>query len=326
MTVDMHSRMPPPHWGRTIALCCALWLATATAVCAQAETEPRFDVWEFEVSGNTVLERRVIEKTVYPFLGPARTVAEVEEARQALERLYRDSGYGTVVVTIPEQDVEQGLVRLAVIEGQVDRLIVSGANYFSPELIKDAVPSLAPGNVPELPRVQKELQALNAATSDRRITPVLRPGRSPGTLEAELKVDDDLPIHGSFEVNNAYTRDTTRTRVAASLSYDNLWQRQHSALIGYQTAPEDTDDVSVLFGTYTARWFESPWLVSGYLVDSDSDVASVGTLGVIGKGTIAGLRFIRPLPPLAGGFQRITIGLDHKDFDESIALTGNQPS
>jgi hemolysin activation/secretion protein len=143
--------------------------------------------------------------------------------------------------------------------------------------------------------VQKELVQLNAGSSDRRITPVLRPGRYPGTLEAELKVDDKLPVHGSLEVNNRYSRDTTRTRVTATVSYDNLWQRQHSASIGYQTAPENTDDVTVLFGTYSARLSTSPWLVSGYYVDSDTDVATVGTLGVLGKGQIAGLRFIRPV-------------------------------
>jgi hemolysin activation/secretion protein len=305
-----------------------LWLLVPAWVRAQANgpsTDSRFDIWEFEVTGNTILDRRAIERTVYPFLGPSRTVGDVEQARRALETLYRDSGRGTVVVTIPEQDVDQGVVRLAVLEGAVDRLLVSGATYFSPEQIREAVPSLAPGRVPDLPQVQKEMLALNAATSDRRITPVLRAGRDPGTVEAELKVDDRLPVHGSLEFNNRYTQDTSRTRATATISYDNLWQRQHSASIGYQTAPQETDDVTVLFGTYTARLSDSPWLLSGYLVDSDTDVAAVGTLGVLGKGTIAGVRFIRPLPSLGRGFQRATLGVDYKDFDESVALTGNQP-
>jgi hemolysin activation/secretion protein len=303
-----------------------LFFTGAVARADPGQPQNRFDVWEFQVSGNSTLGQQAIEKAVYPYLGPQRTIADIEKARAALEKAYRDSGYGTVVVTIPEQDVDQGLVSLSVLEGRVDRLVVSGAKYFSPEQIKAAVPALAPGTVPELPVVQRELAALNAITSDRQITPVLRAGRYPGTVEADLKVKDELPVHGNVEVNNAYTPDTSHTRVTASMSYDNLWQRQHSALLGYQTAPGNTDDVTVYFGTYTARLPDSPWLVSGYLVDSDSSVASVGTLGVLGKGQIAGLRFIRPLPSLAGGFQRATLGLDYKDFDESIALTGNQPS
>ena len=105
------------------------------------------------------------------------------------------------------------------------------------------------------------------------------------------------PLHGSLEVNDRFTRDTTRTRINASLSYDNLWQRQHAVSLGYQTAPEDRDDVEVWFGTYTARMTKN-WLFSGYYVDSDSDVATFGTLGVVGKGKIGGLRFIRPVAPV----------------------------
>jgi len=307
-------------------LACGLLILVLRPAVACAQDGKSFDIWEFAVAGNTTLDSRVIERTVYPFLGPGRTVGDVEGARAALEQRYQEAGYGTVVVNTPEQDVVQGVVRLEVIEGTVDRLVVSGATYFSPDRIRAGAPSLAQGSVPLLPQVQKELVQLNAGSSDRRITPVLRPGRYPGTLEAELKVDDKLPVHGSIEVNNRYTQDTTKTRVTATLSYDNLWQLQHSASVGYQTAPENTDDVTVLFGTYSARLPDSAWLVSGYYVDSDTAVSSVGTLGVLGKGQIAGLRFIRPLSPLGGGFQRATLGIDYKDFDESIALTGNQPS
>lgn len=312
---------------RALAGILALLLVGVCPAYAAAENAaPRFDVWEFAVSGNTVLEARQVEKAVYPFLGPSRTVADVEQARRALERLYRDAGYGTVVVTIPEQDVEQGVVRLEVLQGSVDRVLVSGSTYFSPLQIRDAVPSLAPGSVPDLAEVQAEVAAVNAASADRRITPVLRPGRYPGTVEAELKVDDRLPVHGSLEYSNEYTRDTSRTRATATLSYDNLWQRQHSASLGWQTAPQNRDDVTVLFATYTARLRESPWLVSGYLVDSDTAVSSVGTLGVLGAGQIAGARFIRPLPPIGDALQRATFGIDYKDFDESIGLVGDQSS
>ena len=310
----------------SLALYCLLAWFPLYAQDSNARPEPRFDIWEFQVSGNSMLDTRAIEKTVYPFLGPSRAVSDVEQARQALEALYRDAGFGAVAVNIPEQDVDQGIVRLEVLEGTVDRLIISGSTWFSPDRIREATPSLAEGTVPDLPQVQREIQALNAASADRRITPVLRPGRYPGTLEVELKVDDDPPIHGSLEYNNRYTRDTSRTRATATLTYANLWQREHSATLGYQTAPQETDDVSVFFATYTARIPDSQWIASGYFVDSDSAVSTVGTLGVIGKGQIGGLRLIRPLPMLGSGFQRLTLGIDLKDFDESIALTGNQPS
>ena len=124
--------------------------APAPSVSTEAATGKTFDIWEFAVEGNTTLESRVIEKTVYPFLGSGRTVDDVDKARAALEKRYQDEGYGTAVVNIPEQDVVQGLVRLEVIEGKVDRLVVSGATWFSPEQIRAGAPSLAEGSVPLL--------------------------------------------------------------------------------------------------------------------------------------------------------------------------------
>ena len=126
-----------------------------------------------------------------PVPGPERTVADVEDARRSLEELFRDSGYGTVVVNIPEQDVIDGLVRLDIVEGTVDRVLVTGARYFSPEQIKARTPALAQGEVPYLPQVQQELTTLNAASRDRRITPILRPGRREGTVEVDLQVEDN---------------------------------------------------------------------------------------------------------------------------------------
>lgn len=52
-----------------------------------------------------------------------------------------------------------------------------------------------------------------------------------------------------------------------------------------------------------------------YAVHSDSNVATVGALSVVGKGDIAGLRAIYPF---GGGSQRLTLGLDYKDFKDRI--------
>lgn len=303
-------------------------LAVVLLVCtggslARAATDdmPRFDVWEYQVHGNTVLNAPQIERAVYPHLGPGRTLADVQAAKSALETLYREAGYGAVVVNIPEQDVDAGIVRLDVMEGRVDRLMVSGSRYFSPDRIKQKVPSLDKGEVPYLPQVQKELLALNRVTPDRAITPVLRPGRDPGTVEADLKVADKLPVHGALEVNDRYSRDTPRTRVNASLSYGNLWQREHAVTLGYQAAPDDTNAVEVFYGTYLMRL--DRWLVSAYYVDSQSDVTTVGTTGVLGQGKLGGLRFIRPLGAIGSGFQTLTFGADYKDFAETTGLEGS---
>jgi hemolysin activation/secretion protein len=289
---------------------------------AAPEAQEHFDIWGYQVEGNTLVDRKLVERAVYPYIGPGKTIEDVEAARDNLERVFRDSGYATVLVDIPEQNVDEGIITLAVAPGKVGRLRVTGSRYFSLGRIKQQVPALAEGEVPYLPDVQKQLTALNKATPDRVVTPVLRPGRAPGQLEVELKVKDELPLHGSVEVNNHRSRDTSDLRASASVRYANLWQKEHTASFSYQVAPQDPKDVEVFSGTYSFSIPDSSTLMTLYGVKTDSDVATVGTLGVIGKGTIAGLRATRTLPPLGALFHSVTLGLDYKDFDESVNLQG----
>jgi hemolysin activation/secretion protein len=287
---------------------------------AHAAEDSRFDLLEIAVEGNTVLPAIRIETAIYPYLGENRRIEDVEAARTALEKAYHDSGYLTVFVDIPEQQVQGGVVRLRVTEGRVERLRVTGSRYFSLGRIREKTPDLAEGSVPYFPDVQKQLAAVNRG-GDRRVTPVLRPGRTPGKVEVDLKVDDELPLHGSVELNDRYSANTTRTRLNANLRYDNLWQREHSLSLGIQTAPQDTAESRVFSATYVWPTDNGNYLAA-YGVISESDVAALGDLNVIGNGRIAGLRYIVPLRPRSGYFHTLTLGVDYKDFDETVTLLG----
>ena len=144
--------------------------------------------------GAAILPAQTVERALYGHLGPQKTIADVEVARQALEASYRAAGYSTVFVDIPEQTVDAGIVRLQVTEGKLDRLRVTGARYFSNRQILAALPALEPGQVPQFPQVQRELATLNRQTPDRAVTPVLRAGRYPGTVDVELQVAGRLAV------------------------------------------------------------------------------------------------------------------------------------
>jgi hemolysin activation/secretion protein len=286
------------------------------------EQQLKFDIWEFQVGGNTVLENTLVERSVYRYLGKDKTIEDIDAASVALQTLYKDNGYPTVLVNIPQQDVSKGIVKLDVIEGKVDRLRISGSRYFSLGMIREKVPALAEGEVPHLPTVQEQLQTLNTTNADLHATPIFRPGRSPGTVAVELRIKDDAPLHGSLEVNGRNSIGTTRTRLVANLSYANLWLKNHSFSLTYQTSPEDTKEVRVLVGSYVMPISDTGDRLAMYAVKSDSEtgVSSGGALSVVGKGKIAGARWVKPLKGEERYYHSIVFGLDYKDFDEVVGL------
>jgi hemolysin activation/secretion protein len=158
---------------------------------------------------------------------------------------------------------------------------------------------------------------------DRRVTPALRAGVTPGTVDVDLNVEDKLPVHGSLEFNDRQAPNTTPDRVVATLHYDNLWQLGHSFSFTYQVAPERPDDAQVFSGSYLARLPDLDWLsFLTYAVKSNSNVATVGGTNVVGPGQIVGERAVITLPSREGFFHTLSVGLDYKHFDQTVSQVG----
>lgn len=280
---------------------------------------PAFDILEYEVHGNTRLSDIDIERAVTPFLGPKKTLNDVESARAALERVYRDAGYPTVVVSIPEQKVDEGVVQLAVTEGRVDRLRVKNADYHPSSEIRKQVPELAEGQVPYFPQMQRELDALNQSP-DMKITPVLKPGRVPGTVEVNLEVDDQLPLHANVELNNRQSVGTRPLRLSGSVRYDNLWQSGHTFGLTAQVAPQAPEQMKMLAANYMLPVGAGGQGLALYAVHSSSNVP--GVTSVLNNSDVAGLRWIVPLPMRPNYAQSLSLGLDYKDIHKVESIVG----
>ncbi|NIE86721.1 MULTISPECIES: ShlB/FhaC/HecB family hemolysin secretion/activation protein [unclassified Burkholderia] len=300
--------------------------AQEAAAGSPAAAAPRtFDVNEFIVRGNTTLPALDIEKAVYPFEGPGRTLADVNAARDALQKVYQDRGYQSVVVELPQQQVKDGVILLQVSEAKVGRLRVQGAKYNSPLEIRDAVPALAEGGVPDFNQAQAQLSDLNRS-ADRQVIPVLKPGVMPQTVDVDLKVDDHSPLHGSLELNNDKSPGTSLLRTTATLSYSNLWQLGHVISGTYVIAPQHPSDARVYAFSYLAPLKDTHWSFLATVVHSDSNVASVGGTNVLGKGTTYGFTAIYALPSSDTYAQNLSVEIDHKHYDEDVSLVGQSSS
>ena len=306
----------------------AISLLQSTLSAFSAEAPPAapapvktFPVLEYRVEGNTLMRQVDIERAVMPYLGEGKTIKDVEAARQGLEKIYHDHGYQTVLVNIPQQEVSSGVVRLAVVEAPVGQVQVKGSRYHSLQEINATVSQLQGGVVPNFNEVQKELAQVNH-TEDLHVTPVLRASSTPGQVDVDLNVQDELPLHASLEANNRYSANTAQLRLIGEVSYDNLFQRNQSMSVQYQTAPEHPDEAKIWSLSYVIPT-QSGLVWALYAVRSDSNIAAVGNLDVIGNGSIYGVRLIEPLPSNSGNFyHNFTAGLDYKDFKQDVVLEG----
>lgn len=299
----------------------ALALAIAFALWADAsaqEAPTSFDVNEYVVDGNTTLQPLDIETAVYPFLGPGKSMNDVGAARDALQKVYQAHGFQSVVVDIPQQQVKGGVIRFQVTENAIGHVRVEGATYRSPKDIRDAVPALKEGEVPNFTQAQKELTDVNRKGGSQ-VVPVLTPGKLPQTMDVTLKVNDTSPLHASLEVNNDHSVNTPELRTIASVRDDNLFQKGHAASLTYIVAPQDRNAAEVWAGSYLVP-LNGDWsvLASGY--KSNSNANAVGGSTVLGKGNAYGFTFLRTLPSHGQYSQSLAFAVTRKHFDQNITF------
>jgi hemolysin activation/secretion protein len=287
-----------------------------------AQNDGTFTIKGFIIEGTFLFTQEELQRQVKNFVGRGKSAADVEGARDALERFFHEQGYPAMLVNIPAQSSSDRIFRLDVIENRIGNVLISGNRWFSTEKILRDIPSILPGKALNLKDLQNETNFANR-NPDFKVIPEMQQGKAPETIDIALKVQENLPLHGSLELNNRASHDTTALRLNAALRYDNLWQRDHSISVQYQMSPQKLDEVEVVSASYTQPMFwnhEDKLVVYG--VVSNSNTNSAVGYSNLGKGNVIGTRLIIPLQGSDGFFHSAVTGFDFKDFSETVGLAG----
>ena len=204
----------------------------AAPVAAAAAAKTKLAVHGYEVLGNTLLPASVVKACTADFTGDAVDFQTLRQALSSLQLAYRGRGFATVSVTLPQQTLTNGIVRIQVTEGRLTEILVQGNRWFSSNNVRSSLPGLATNIFLNSKLLQAELDLANA-NRDRQIYPQIQPGPEPGTTTMVLKVKDQIPLHGRFELNNQATPGTPELRGSASAQFNNLWQSEHSVGLQY---------------------------------------------------------------------------------------------
>lgn len=161
----------------------------------------RVFVRRFELSGNTVFSAEQLAAVTAPYTNRTITAEELQEARRQLTLYYIEQGYINSGAVIPDQQAEDGVVRIRIVEGRLSNVEVTGnahlrADYFQGRLRPEAD---APLNVQEL---QERLQILQQNPLVEQLQAELAPGVQPGEGVLQLGVREARPYEIGLAVAN----------------------------------------------------------------------------------------------------------------------------
>lgn len=288
----------------------------------------RFAIERFQVEGNTLLKTTEIDAALAPHTGVERDFGDVQRALEALEGLYRQRGYSTIYVTVPEQELSAGMVRFRVVEGRIGTVTVTGNQFFSSDNIRAALPALKEGTSPLAERLSENIQLANENPA-KQAEVILAAGDAEGEVNAKVNVVDQPVSRVSVSIDNTGSPATGQNRTGVAYQHHNVGDRDQSFTAAYTTSldkPEGVDVDIYSFG-YRIPLYDQGDSIDLIYANSTTGLPSSspslgGVLGIVGKGRIYGARWNILLPRQGEYSSRVVLAIDGKDMDSSCTTPG----
>lgn len=316
-----------PHFSRRLAAAVVALLAVMPCAASEPDGVGRFDIARFQVEGNTLLDPAAVAQLLAPYAGKERDFGHVQRALEALEAAYQARGYNVVQVVLPEQELNEGVVRLQVVETRIGAVRVEGQRHFDAANVRASLPGLREGVTPNLTDVSASLKLANENPA-KKTTLRLQAGARDEEVDAVIRVEDDKPWRIGASLDNSGNRTTGRTQVTTQFQHANIGGSDHVLSLQYTTTMEKPSQVSVYGAGYHIPLYRLgdslDLFVSRSDVDSGSILAGIVNLQVSGRGTVAGARYNQNLPRKGDYESVLTYGFDHKAYESSVLLFGNQ--
>lgn len=311
-------------------LCAGALSLCVTMACAQQAAQPpaqqtsgpTFDIKRFELSGNTLLSTERIQALIAPYIGSQRTLADVQRAQSLIEQAYRDLGYGTVQVTLPEQDITSGVIRYRILQPKVGKVVLAGNLKFDSNNVRASLPTIKEGQIPNSTAIARNLQ-ITGEHPVKKTTVLLRTADDPEIVDVNIKIEDDRPWRFVVSLDNTGSSDTGYLRSGFGFQHTNLFNRDHTGSFQYVTSPTNPSKVSIFGAGYHAPIYglnSSVDLVAGYS-NVNSGVVQ-GLFNVAGSGLIFGAKWNYYLPKFASIDHKVSLGQDYRAFRNNVTLAG----
>ncbi|NJL49974.1 MAG: ShlB/FhaC/HecB family hemolysin secretion/activation protein [Leptolyngbyaceae cyanobacterium SM2_5_2] len=173
-----------------------------------------------QVIKSTVFSEAELAAAVQPFEGRMLTLAELQEAANAVTQLYLNAGYLTSNAEVSPQDIVAGVAQIRVIEGFVEEIRVQGTERLTTYVQQRiALADLQPVNQS---RLEEYLQLLKTDPLFENVEASVRPGQAEGGSILIVRVTEAPQIGGSLGLDTLSPRSIGEFRTGLTLHYNNL--------------------------------------------------------------------------------------------------------
>ena len=194
------------------------------ASVAPAANHQKIAVQSLRVTGTHVYpEAALVALTGFAQLTAPRelTLSELRAMAARIASHYRAQGYFLAQAYLPPQDIQDGTVTIAVLEGQYGKVTLRNQSDLSDRLANGLLAGLHSGDPVAIAPLESRLLLLSDLPGVN-VKSTLVPGASVGASDLIVDLTPGQRVNGSIDADNAGNRYTGANRVGATLNLNGL--------------------------------------------------------------------------------------------------------
>ena len=202
----------------------------------------RFTLKELTITGNTAFSAADLQPLYAELIGKEINLLGIYKLRDAITAKYGNAGFGLSKALVPEQRIQaEGLVRIEVLEGFIDEVIIEGATEDQQAFLAAASAQIKA----ERPSSAKTLERYLLLANDRfaiKVTSTLKKSeKTPGASTLILKVETAPKVEGGLTVDNRGTVAVGTMQINGSVSLNGLFGRPAQTSLSYATVGDSKE-------------------------------------------------------------------------------------
>lgn len=264
-------------------------------------------------------DQEKLKESLQPFLGQPISEENLQAIKENISQFLASESDSLYLVQIPEQKIKKGRIKIVALPAQVDKVSISGNEWFSSNSIQRAL-NVFPGDV------VSEKDLLNQAAWVNRnpfihTDIVLSPGKQRGWANLETVSTDRFPARFYTGADNTGSSFSGNERFFAGvngcLKLRGIFTYQLTSGFNF---PEFISHSGNL--TFFLPWKNTIILYGGYAT-IHPDIQGFSSKG---QDIQASLRYLAPFKPLYTPFQhQILGGVDYKQTNSALFFLGALP-
>lgn len=181
---------------------------------------PTVTVQRFDITGNSVFSDAALQVVVARFLNQPLTLAELYKAADAITDYYQTHGYSIARATLPEQKLDEGVLKILVLEGRVGQVSFEGNKRTRTAVLQHEAAALKSGDVYTDAAMDRAVLLVNDLPGVSAQA-VLQPGSVFGTVDVDYKADE-TGYTGEISADDYGRKSTGRARLNANVAVNSL--------------------------------------------------------------------------------------------------------